>query len=75
MDNEELICLQRSSKDDCVGPVEYRMLPDNPRAFPRCEFHFEQRLEQSPHNLELMSPARPSWFDESAAGEHWDTDY
>jgi hypothetical protein len=60
--------------EDCEGDVEVRMLPDNPRSFPRCEFHFEKRLAKSEHNLELMSPARPAWFDESYAGERWDED-
>lgn len=70
---DTLRCLERG--DDCAGPVEYRMLPDNPRSFPRCEVHFEQRLERSQRNLELMSPTPAPWFDESYAGERWNEDY
>ena len=61
--------------EGCSGPVEYRMMPDNVRSFPRCEAHFELRLVKAEHNMELLSPARPAWFDESYAGERWDEDY
>lgn len=56
--------------------VEYRTTPDRSdgKAFPRCEPCFGRRLEDSAHILELTSPTRPSWFDESAAGERWDED-
>ena len=73
MDTEPLTCLEQGA--DCRGPVEHRMLPDNPRAFPRCEHHFELRLAKSEANLELMSATPAPWFDESYAGERWDEDY
>lgn len=72
---DTLRCLEAGGKTPCVGPVEYRMLPDNPRSFPRCEAHFAKRLERSERNLELMSPTPAPWFDESYAGERWDEDY
>lgn len=71
---DELRCLEAGSRTECAGPVEYRMLPDNPRSFPRCEAHFAKRLDQSPRNLELTSPARASWYDKAAINEEWDED-
>jgi hypothetical protein len=61
---------------DCAGPVEYRTTPDRTdgKAFARCEHHFDQRMTSVDRNLELMSPARPAWFDEGNAGERWDED-
>jgi hypothetical protein len=73
--DDELRCLDSGGKTPCGGPVEYRTLPDNPRSFPRCEAHFDKRLEQSPRNLEYQSPARPAWFDEANIGERWEDDY
>lgn len=71
----DLRCLD-AGRSDCSGPVEYRHTPDRPdsRAFPRCEAHFEARLEQAQRNRELLSSSPPSWFDESYAGERWDED-
>jgi hypothetical protein len=71
---DDLRCLDGPA--DCAGPVEYRVTPDRTdgKPFARCEHHFELRLDQSERNLELMSPARPAWFDESYAGERWDED-
>jgi hypothetical protein len=62
------------SGPDCSGPVKVRMLPDNPRSFPRCEHHFEQRLARSERNLELVSDTPAPWFDAGYAGEQWDED-
>lgn len=72
---DDLRCLD--GPDGCAGAVEYRTTPDrrDGRAFPRCAAHFEQRMESVQRNLELMSPARPAWFDESYAGERWEEDY
>jgi hypothetical protein len=61
----------------CAGPVELRTAPDRSdgKHFPRCEAHFEARLDESPRILELLSPSRPDWYDEANVGEHWDEDY
>jgi len=72
--NEELLCLERGGRIECSGPVEYRMMPDNPRSFPRCEAHAERRLEQAQRTLELTSPARAPWYDKAAINEEWDED-
>jgi hypothetical protein len=70
-ETEELECLD--GPEGCKGPVEYRWTPDRDdfKTFPRCEAHFDKRLEQSEKNRELMSDVVPSWFDESYAGERW----
>lgn len=63
--------------EDCAGAVEFRTTPDRSdfQAFPRCDFHFERRLEAAERNLELQSDTAPSWFDPAYAGERWDADY
>lgn len=72
--DEPLRCLEHS--DDCQGTVEYRMpLSGTGRAFPRCDYHWELRLDRQQSLNEYNSPTPPSWFDPSYAGEHWDEDY
>ncbi len=73
----EVDCLDHG-RTPCEGPVEYRMpLSGTGRSFPRCAKHWDERLaEQERINRDYPdSPIAPSWFDESAAGEHWDEDY
>lgn len=62
--------------DGCAGEVEWRTTPDRTdgRAFVRCEAHFALRLQSVERTLELTSPVRAPWFDESYAGESWDED-
>jgi hypothetical protein len=73
----DLRCLDASDRSPCEGDVEMRMTSDRTdgKHFPRCEKHYDAREAKSAHNLELMSPARPSWFDEGYAGERWDDEY
>lgn len=63
--------------EGCDGRVEFRTTPDRSdgRAFARCEAHFELRLAEAEHTMELLSPCPPAWFDEGYAGERWDEDY
>lgn len=70
---EDLKCLDQP-RSDCRGPVEYRVTPDrrDGKAFPRCEHHFDLRLDEVERNLELMSPTPAAWFDPAYAGESWD---
>lgn len=72
--NDPLTCLD--GPNDCAGDVEYRITPDREdmKAFPRCEAHFQRRLDQAERNLELMSDVAPTWFDPSYAGERWHED-
>lgn len=63
--------------DDCRGPVEYRMpLSGTGRAFPRCDRHWEQRLDRQERiNRDYPdSPCAPVWFDPVLAGERWEDD-
>lgn len=59
----------------CRGLVEFRApLSGTGRSFPRCEKHWEQRLEaQERINRDYPdSPSPPGWFDPANAGETWD---
>jgi hypothetical protein len=71
---EELECLD--GPENCKGPIEYRWTPDRDdfKSFPRCEYHFNKRLEQAEKNMELLSDVPPDWFDPTYAGERWDED-
>lgn len=60
--------------DGCQGAVELRTV-DLLKWWPRCEKHFEERLEKQEHINELLSNTPPAWFDEGYAGERWDDDY
>ena len=73
--DEPLECLEAGP--DCSGPVEYRMpLSGTGRAFPRCDAHWEKRLDtQEQINQRYPdSPIPPPGFDPSYAGERWDED-
>lgn len=77
----ELECL--NADDECSGPVEYREVPGReafglaPRAFPRCEHHYEQAVASAEQTVERYgSISPPSDFDPLDAGEAWDdSDY
>lgn len=61
----------------CAGSVEYRYpLSYTGRSFPRCEAHWEQRLdEQEQIQSRYGGDVPPADFDPAYAGEHWDEDY
>jgi len=67
-------CLDRR-KGDCEGAVQYR-LPLSPtgRAFPRCDKHWGERLDEQERINERYpdSPIPPADFDPLYAGERWD---
>ncbi len=73
-DERDFECLDGAR--GCGGRVEYRFTGDRDdlRTFPRCDVHFERRLDQAERNRELMSTVAPSWFDPAYAGERWDED-
>lgn len=75
MENEKPRCLEEGP--GCQGEVEYFISPDrrDMKAFPRCAYHRDKRLDQAEKNLELLSDVPPDWFDPSYAGERWDEDY
>jgi hypothetical protein len=64
-----LICLNESP--DCSGPVEYRMpLSGTGHAFPRCDHHWELRLDAQEREHERDARARH--VDYLDAGEVYD---
>ena len=68
---EELRCLNHS--EDCAGDVEYRMpLSGSGRAFPRCDFHWELRLEVQERINQTYPTLQPADFDPMYAGERWE---
>lgn len=61
---------------DCDGPVEYRTpLSGTGHAFPRCESHWDRRLEEQQRiQARYGSPTPPADFDPLYAGERWNED-
>lgn len=62
---------------ECEGPVDYWHSGGiNGRAWPRCEKHGLQRLEDHENSMAKYadSDVAPSWFDPSDWGERWDPD-
>lgn len=62
----------------CDGAVHYRApLSATGEPYPRCERHWSLRL-QLEDRLRADYPdsdTPPAWFDPTAAGERWDSDY
>jgi len=77
-DLEEPKCLDRHN-GECTGEVEYRPpLSSTERRFPRCDGHWEKRLEKQREIDERYAPnsdVPPLGFDPTYAGERWDEDY
>jgi len=72
---EQAECLEQHRRD-CVGPVEYRYpLSASGRWFPRCEKHWQERLEVQRGIDERYPVHAPADFDPSYTGEFWDDDY
>ena len=62
--------------DVCIGPVEYRMpLSGTGKSFPRCDFHWGERLDQEDQTRMRYPTHAPADFDPTYAGESWDDDY
>lgn len=61
---------------ECRGPVEYRMpLSGSMVAHPRCEHHWELRLQREEELQDRYPEQQPRDFDPGFAGERWDDDY
>lgn len=76
----DLECLDAHYEGGCRGPIELRYpLSPSGRWFPRCERHWEKRLEvQEGINERYGHPdsdVPPSGFDPTYAGERWSDDY
>lgn len=66
-------CLE-SHTEQCRGPVGWHSIdPGRHKAFPRCDKHWEDRLESRENSIEKYenSDVPPSWFDPTYAGETW----
>ena len=69
-------CLDRNSRTPCEGEVEYRTpLSSTGRSFPRCDKHWEIRLEKQEDINRRFPVNAPADFDPTYAGERWDDDY
>ncbi len=76
-DSDDPRCLDEG-RSACSGAVAYRLsLSGTGRNFPRCESHWESRLQEHERHMTTYpdAPNPPSWFDPAAAGERWDSDY
>jgi hypothetical protein len=76
----ELECLDHhNTADPCAGAVEYRHpLSGTGRSFPRCDHHWDKRLQKQQEINERYAPdsdVPPSGFDPYFAGERWEEDY
>lgn len=71
---EELECLD-DGDPPCEGAIEYRMpLTDSGRSFPRCERHWDIRLQRQEEIDRRYPVLQPPDFDPAYAGERWDDD-
>lgn len=60
----------------CGGTVEYRHpLSGTGKAFPRCEVHWDERLEKQDEINARYPSQQPTDFDPTYAGERWGEDY
>lgn len=69
-------CLDDHGDGTCRGEVAFHSLdPGVTKAFPRCEFHWDKRLDQHAENMRRYPVHEPADFDPMFAGERWDDDY
>jgi len=68
---EPLRC--HNKNDKCQGAVEMHTVGQRLKAFPRCDFHLEERLDSYENSSErwAFSSIPPEDFDPSYAGEDW----
>jgi len=74
-DPDPLECI--NGPEQCRGEVEYRMpLSGTGKSFPRCEYHWEQRLDREAEINERYPVNPPSDWSPLDAGEAWgENDY
>ena len=64
-----------NSNADCKGATEYRMpLSGTGKSFPRCDFHWSERLDIQQGIDERYPHHAPADFDPYYAGEAWGED-
>lgn len=74
MRNEQDVLECMENPAECRGDVEYHSLdPGRAKAFPRCDFHWGERLRRREGSMEIYanSDVAPAWFDPTYAGEEW----
>lgn len=72
---EILECLDCYS-GDCSGTIEYRYaLSGTGISYPRCDKHWEHRLDVQDGINQRYPDQQPDDFDPMYAGEQWDEDY
>lgn len=72
--NENVECMN-SANYNCDGMVEYRMpLSGTGGSFPRCDKHWEERLDIQEGINSRYPEYAPIGFDPYYAGESWDED-
>lgn len=61
---------------DCKGAVDYFDPAGRSRGVPRCGHHVDERIDRYENSSEryAFSAVVPDWFDESYAGERWDSE-
>ena len=72
--DDDIECLE--ANEDCEGPVEWCTVGSSLKAWPRCDYHFQRRLDRYEDSMERYadSDVEPDWFDPTYAGERWDDD-
>ena len=77
MINESLECLDENPLlGACKGPIEYReSLSGTGISYPRCDFHWDMRLDRQDQINGRYPYHQPADFDPTYAGERWDDDY
>jgi len=74
MDSDKPECMDDRGEGECKGPVEFHSIdPGRTRAFPRCDKHWDARLDARENSMERYenTDVPPSWFDPADAGEEW----
>ena len=75
MTDNLLECLDDGDKQ-CIGDIEYReALSGTGISYPRCNFHWDMRLDLQDQINDRYPYHQPADFDPTYAGERWDDDY
>lgn len=68
--SDELECLD--GPEGCAGQIDYRTpLSGTGKSFPRCDQHWDQRLDLQQEINNRYPAHQPSDFDPAYAGESW----
>ena len=71
--NDGSECIDSMYEGSCDGATEYRMaLSGTGRSFPRCERHWDMRLQYQDEINQRYPSQQPADFDPTYAGERWE---